>query len=194
MNQTAEQVGGPGSARPTGRTWRAHVFVGISVDGFLARPDGDLGWLTSRGEVAGDAGYGEFVADVDHVVLGRVTYETVAGFDHWPYGDRTVLVLSRHGLPGDDPRVRVVPSLEAARAALDGARCVYVDGGATIRAFLGAGLVDSLTLSTVPVLIGTGVPLFGPLPADVDLRLEDSRVLPGGMVQTRYAIVRPAGA
>lgn len=180
----------------TARTWTAHVFVGVSVDGFLARQDGDLDWLTSRGEEAGDAGYEAFVADVDHVVLGRRTYETVAGFEPWPYGTRRVLVLTTQGLPSPDARVHAVRSLEEAVAVLDadGARRVYVDGGATIQAFLAADLVDSLTLSAVPVLIGAGVPVFGPLPADVALRLESSRVLPGGMVQSTYAVVRDAAS
>ena len=180
----------------TARTWTAHVFVGVSVDGFLARTDGDLDWLTSRGEEAGDAGYDAFVADVDHVVLGRRTYETVAGFEPWPYGTRRVLVVTASGLPAPDARVQAVGSLEEAVAVLDadGARRVYVDGGATIQTFLAADLVDTLTLSAVPVLIGAGVPVFGTLPADVPLRLESSRVLPGGMVQSTYAVVRDAAS
>lgn len=174
------------------RAWEGHVFLGMSVDGFITRPDGDLTWLTSRGEVAGDAGYTPFFGQVDHVVTGRVTYETVLGFDAWPYEGKRVLVLSRT-LTDHDPRVTVVRSPEDARRILDddGARHVYVDGGQVVRAFLAAGWVDHLTLTRVPVLIGSGISPFGPLPADLDLRHVETTTLPGGSVQSRYRVVVP---
>ncbi len=172
------------------RTWTGHVFVGMSVDGFIARPGGQLEWLTSRGEAAGDAGFTSFTARMDHVVMGRVTYETVVGFDTWPYEGMTVVVLSATLDGAQDPRIRVVPSVDEARRALDDARArhVYVDGGRVIRSFLAVGLVDELVLTSVPVLIGRGISPFGPLPHDVDLTHEDTCTLPGGLVQSRYRV------
>lgn len=179
--------------RVAARRWSGHVFIGMSVDGFIARTNGDLEWLTSRGEAAGDAGYGAFIAEIDHLVIGRVTYQTVLSFGAWPYEGMRVLVLSR-ALAEDDPRVRVVRSVADACRVLDddGAQRVYVDGGQVIQAFLAADLIDDLTLTSVPVLIGDGVHAFGPLPHDVALRHLETRTLDGGLVQSRYG-VGPAG-
>jgi len=172
------------------------VYIGLSVDGFIARLDGDLEWLTSRGEAAGDAGFRDFVASVDAVLMGRGTYEVIAGFDQWPYQDRPVHVLSTSMTPGEDARVTVHGDLEDALAALarDGRRRVYVDGGRAVQGCLAAGVVREMTLSRVPVLIGTGETLFGPLPHDVDLEHVRTEVLGGGMVQTTYAVLARGGS
>jgi dihydrofolate reductase len=170
------------------RKWLGKVFIGTSVDGFIARESGDIDWLTSRGEAAGDTGYDAFMAGIDHLVMGRVTYETVLEFGFWPYEGKTVLVLSTTLAP-DDPRVRVVRSIAKARDVLDGAaRGVYVDGGQVVQAFLREDLIDEITITRVPVLIGVGKPLFGTLPTDVDLELLEQRTLGGGVVQTRYRV------
>jgi len=170
---------------------RAAVFLGLSVDGRIARPDGDLDWLISRGAAAGDAGFTPFLESVDAVVMGRRTYDAIAPEEVWPYLDRPIHVLSTTLGSDADPRIRVHRSPTAAVEALqrDGHRRVYVDGGATIRWFLAAGLVDELTLSQVPVLIGDGPSLFGPLDADVHLEHVRTAVLEGGMVQTTYRVL-----
>lgn len=176
---------------PSPQSLRAAVFLGLSVDGRIARPDGDLEWLTSRGEAAGDAGFTPFVESVDAVVMGRRTYEATASEEHWPYLDRPMHVISTTIAPDVDARITVHRSAEAAIDALqrDGHRRVYVDGGETIRWFLAAQLVDELTLSHVPVLIGEGPTLFGPLAGDVELEHLRTVVLGGGMVQTSYRVV-----
>lgn len=175
----------------TRQSLRAAVFLGLSVDGSIARPDGDLEWLTSRGAAAGDAGFTPFVESVDAVVMGRQTYEAIASYEDWPYLDRPVHVISTILATDEDRRITVHRSAEAAVEALqrDGHRRVYVDGGQTIRWFLAAGLVDELTLSQVPVLIGDGPSLFGPLGGDVDLEHVRTVVLDGGMVQTTYRVL-----
>jgi dihydrofolate reductase len=171
-------------------TFHASVFIAVSLDGFIARPDGDLGWLTGPAEGAGDTGYDDFVADVDTVVLGRGTYETVLTFGEWPYGDRHVAVLSTRLAPDTDPRVTVHRDLDALVHDLTarGAKHVYVDGGQVVQAFLRAGLVRDLTITTAPVLLGAGIPLFGPLDRDVALTHRATRVLGAGFVQSSYAI------
>ncbi|MEY9259330.1 dihydrofolate reductase [Brevibacterium epidermidis] len=170
---------------------RAFVFLGLSVDGRIARPDGDLEWLTSRGEAAGDAGFTPFLESVDSLVLGRRTFEAIASYEDWPYLDRPIHVISTT-LPADaDSRITVHRSPESAIDALqrDGRRRAYVDGGETVRWFLAAKLVDEITLSHVPVLIGDGPSLFGPLGGDVDLEHVRTDVLDGGMVQTTYRVL-----
>ncbi|GAB3552425.1 dihydrofolate reductase family protein [Arthrobacter tumbae] len=179
----------------TQRQWSGHVFIGMSVDGMIARADDSLDWLTGDA-ASGEAndpdasGFTEFMASVDHLVMGRSTYEVVQGMGEWFYGDTPVIVLSTT-LQTDDARIRIVRSLDEATELLDddGARNVYVDGGRTVRTFLAAGLIRTITLTRVPVLIGEGKPLFGALPADVRLQLDDVRALTGGAVQTRYTVL-----
>ncbi|WP_432487757.1 dihydrofolate reductase family protein [Kineococcus sp. SYSU DK018] len=176
---------------PTPAPFTGAVFIATSLDGFIARPDGDLRWLTERGEDIGETGYDEFIAGVDHLVVGRGTYEKTLSFDEWPYGGRQVLVLSSRLEAEADPRVQVVPDLDALVAALtdSGARRVYVDGGRTVTSMLAAGLVHELTITTAPVLLGEGLPLFGHLPRDVALEHRTTTVLGAGFVQSTYAVV-----
>lgn len=173
------------------RTWTGHVFIATSVDGYIARPDGALDWLIDRPGPSGDGGYADFAATIDHLLMGRGTYEAVAAFDPWPYTRMKVMVLSST-LATTDERVTVVRSLGEAVDALTaaGAERVYVDGGKVISCCLAAGLIDDLVITRVPVLLGAGLPLFGALPADVHLESLATVPIGGGMVQERYAVVR----
>ena len=175
------------------------VFLGMSVDGFIARSDGDLSWLTGGGEEAGgapddgaggDFGYSDFMSGIDALLMGRSTYDFIAPMDDWPYGGRPVHVLSTTLPVGDDPRIAVHRSLDEAVAALTAAgyRRIYVDGGRTVHTFLRAGLISDLTLSRVPVLIGSGHTPFGELAADIPLEHVRTQTYPGGMVQTTYRV------
>ena len=170
------------------------VFVGTSLDGFIARSSGAFDFLSAGGTISGEAnGYDAFLATVDAVLLGRNTYEVVLTFPAWPYGSKPVFVLSRRPLPAAPPGAIVehlsgAPAEVCSRLAARGLQHVYVDGGITIQQFLRAGLVQRLVITRVPVLIGRGVPLFGPLDADVGLRHVATRVLPGGAVQSEYTI------
>ncbi|MDJ0348571.1 dihydrofolate reductase family protein [Cryobacterium sp. PH29-G1] len=172
-------------------TWTGHVFIATSVDGYIARPDGALDWLIDRPGPTGDGGYAEFTARIDHMLMGRGTYEAVAAFDPWPYTRMQVLVLSST-LSTTDDRVTVVRSLDEAVKALTaaGAERVYVDGGRVITSCLAAGLIDDLVVTRVPVLLGAGLPLFGALPTDVQLESLGTAPIGGGMVQERYAVRR----
>ena len=177
------------------------VFLGMSVDGFIARLDGDLSFLTGGGDAGGapddgeggDFGFAEFVAGIDAIVMGRSTYEFIAPFEEWPYQGRPVHVLSTTLAEEADPRITVHPSLDDAVAAIESAgyRRVYVDGGRTVHAFLRAGLIADLTLSRVPVLVGTGHTPFGELAADIPLEHVRTQTFPGGMVQTTYRVRAP---
>ncbi len=170
---------------------KVSVFVGTSVDGFLARPDGTFDFLPEGG--GEPHGYDEFLASVDTVVIGRATFETVLRFDAWPYPGKRVVVLSHHPLDltaakGPAEAMGGPPAEIAARLAAGGARHAYVDGGVTIQGFLRAGLVDRLVITRVPVLIGEGRPLFGPLARDVRLTHVATRTLQGGLVTSEYAV------
>jgi dihydrofolate reductase len=171
-------------------TFHAAVFIATSLDGFIARPDGSIDWLTDPAEKPGDTGYQEFMAVIDTVVLGRKTYETVLGFDFWPYEGKQVEVLSST-LPAEaDERIIVHRTLDGLVQTLNdrGAKRVYADGGGVIQTFLRAGLLNELTITTVPVLIGAGIPLFGELDHDVHLTHNATRTLNGGFTQSDYTV------
>lgn len=168
------------------------VFIGISVDGFIARLNGDLDFLPEGG--GEPHGYDEFIASVDALVIGRKTFETVLAFPEWPYGNKRVVILSSKSLDLSSVDGGVVeqmagsPAEIVSRLAATGAHHLYVDGGLTIQQFLRAGLIDRMIITRVPVLIGEGIPLFGTLPHDVQLRHLATRHYPSGLVQTEYEV------
>jgi dihydrofolate reductase len=168
------------------------VFIGTSVDGFIARPNGDLDFLPPGG--GEPHGYREFMATVDALLIGRKTFETVLAYPEWPYGNKRVVVLSSRPLDFSAVRGGVVeqmsgsPAEIAAKLAASGVQHVYVDGGLTIQGFLRAGLIQRLIITRVPVLIGEGIPLFGSVLSDVRLRHIATRHYPSGLVQTEYHV------
>jgi dihydrofolate reductase len=173
---------------------KASVFVGVSVDGFMARRDGALDFLPPGG--GEPHGYEEFMATVDALVIGRNTYETVLGFQGWPYGEKQVFALSTHPLAAAPAGARVEqlsasPEQIVATLAKRGIGHIYVDGGITIQSFLRAGLVQRLVITRVPVLIGEGIPLFGATGRDIALRHVATRQYASGLVQSEY-LVEPA--
>ncbi len=182
------------------RQWRGVVFIATSVDGFIARDNDDIGWLTdpdstiSHTAETGDSSAGDYDAmrkRVDHLVMGRGTFEKILTFDEWPFDNIPVVVLST-SLPLDtDPRVTVVRSVAECVELLDERRStgVYIDGGKTIQAFLDADLVDEITITRAPVLIGSGIPLFGTLGKDVQLSLQ-AVAAKEGYLHARYEVVR----
>jgi dihydrofolate reductase len=171
---------------------KASVFIGTSVDGFIARPNGELDFLPPGG--GEPHGYDEFMATVDALIIGRKTFETVLAFSTWPYGEKPVFVLSTRTLAAA-PAGAVVehmsgdPTEIVSQLAARGIRHVYVDGGITIQGFLRAGLIQRLIITRVPVLIGEGVPLFGTLPRDLRLTHVATRHYPSGLVQSEYDVV-----
>jgi dihydrofolate reductase len=169
---------------------KASVFVGMSLDGFIARLNGDLDFLPPHG--GEPHGYSEFMATVDAVVIGRKTFETVLSFDSWPY-QKPVFVLSTRPLSSVSPGARVErlsgePADIVAELAARGIGHIYVDGGLTIQRFLQAGLIQRLILTRVPVLIGSGIPLFGPLPRDIVVTHVATRQYASGLVQSEYVV------
>ena len=170
---------------------KASVFIGTSLDGFIARTNGDFDFLPPGG--GEPHGYDEFMATVDALVIGRKTFETVLTFEQWPYGGKTVVVLSTRPL-APAPRGAAVERMSGAPAeilsqlAARGIQHVYVDGGITIQRFLQDGLIQRLVITRVPVLIGTGIPLFGPGPRDIVLQHVGTRQYASGLVQSEYEV------
>lgn len=149
---------------------QVRVYIACSLDGFIAGVDDDLSWLPSGGDETAVADpniitYDAFSAEIGAMLMGRSTYDVVAGFDiDWPYGEKPVLVATNRPLTPAADMVRAVSGsieeiIEEAKTAAQG-KDVYLDGGILIRQGLDAGLVDELVVTLVPVVLGEGVPLF----------------------------------
>jgi dihydrofolate reductase len=175
---------------PRDRDVKASVFIATSLDGFIARTNGELDWLPAAAE---EHGYEAFIATVDALVIGRNTYETVLGFETWPYGGKPVYVLSTRALAPAPPgavveRLSGAPAELVAQLAARGVGHAYVDGGITIQGFLEAGLIQRLIITRIPVLIGAGIPLFGAVTHDIVVRHVATRQYASGLVQSEYAV------
>jgi dihydrofolate reductase len=172
---------------------KASVFIATSLDGFIAREDGGLDWLPKNG--GEPHGYDEFMATVDALVIGRKTYETILGFDSWPCGTKPVTVLSAtlSALKAPGGAVCELFScspFEIVDRLIDrGVDHIYVDGGLTIQGFLRAGLIQRMTITRIPVLLGPGIPLFGPVSHDIHFRHVWTKTYRSGMVQSQYSLI-----
>ncbi len=168
------------------------VFCGVSVDGFLARPNHALDFLDAGGNEP--HGFEEFFGSVDVLVIGRKTFEVVLTFGKWPYGKKPVVVLSSRRLDFSAIKGGVVEQMTGEPAEIAnqlkarGFKHAYIDGGITIQRFLSAGIIDRLVVTRVPVLIGEGIPLFGPVPSDITLNHVATRTYRGGLVQSEYKL------
>ena len=175
---------------------KCFVFIAASLDGFIARLDGDISWLTNSVYTiqSEDFGIAEFYSSVDTLVMGRNSYETALGFPEWPYSHLRVVVLSHSALVIPPVLVNKVEHISGSPAEVaqlleaSGSHHVYVDGGQTIQGFLQAGLINEITLTTIPILLGSGIPLFGSFNREFLLQLLDSRTYPNGFVQTKYKV------
>ena len=184
-------------------TVKCSVFIAASVDGFIAGPQGELDWLI-RPEYAPEKieglSYAEFIATVDALVMGRNTFETVMTFEPWPYESTPVIVLTHRILEMPEAlqgKVRVLsgsPEEIVARLGAEGKRHLYIDGGKTIQQFLRAGLIDELTITRIPILLGAGIPLFDGSYLLHSLRLIASVASENGVVQDRYQVMRGNGS
>jgi dihydrofolate reductase len=172
---------------------KASVFCGVSVDGFLARSDDTFDFLETGEQEP--HGFKEFLATVDVVVIGRRTFEVVLKLGHLAlYGNKPMFVLSSRPLAFSAVESTMVehasgePAEIVRRLKAGGFKHAYVDGGLTIQRFLAAGCISRMVITRVPVLIGTGIALFGPVPRDIRLRHVETRSYPGGLVQSEYEI------
>lgn len=176
------------------------VFIAASVDGFIARKDGSVDWLTAAGEPGAvpegeDYGYKAFYDSVDCLIMGRKSMEVVLTLtDAWPYAGKRVIVLSRtltrapEAVAGQvELYAGPLPEL-IARLESEGHRRAYIDGGATIQSFINAGYALDMTITWIPILLGEGLPLFGRTLGDIPLRHVATAAYPSGLVQSTYEI------
>lgn len=167
------------------------VYIGTSLDGFIARKDGDIDWLTQYGNNEAIEAYNQFMSRVDAIVIGRGTFEKVLSFPSWPY-EKKVFVLSASIKQAPDnlqDKVSVLsmkPKELLAYLEGKGFAGIYIDGGKVIQEFLKEGLINELIISTAPILIGSGIPLFGSLTSDLQFKHIRTEIQSNGLVRSYY--------
>jgi len=170
------------------------VFIATSLDGFIARENGDIDWLPQGGDAGEDYGYHAFMKDIDAIVMGRNTFELARAFPSWPYGETRVIVLTSREIDIPAAISKTVETMSGspqrivARLEERGIRRAYVDGGVTIQRFLEAGAIQRIIITRIPILLGAGLPLFGALSRDVRLTHIETRSWPSGLVQSEYIV------
>jgi dihydrofolate reductase len=173
-----------------------HVFIATSLDGCIARENGEIDWLLERDQSDEDHGYDDFIKDIEAIVMGRGTFEAVRGMGEWFYNS-PVLVLSARLAQQQVPaeltgKVRFTgkaPQEAMAMLEAEGRRRVYVDGGRVIHSFLALGMISDMVITRVPILLGTGRPLFGAIQRDISLVHTSTRSFPSGLVQSSYTVM-----
>jgi len=178
------------------------VFIACSLDGFIAGPGDDLSWLPqpTPGE---DYGYAAHMQQTAALLLGRRTYDVASRFTPWPYGDTPVFVATNRllelaaptvfGISGDPAELLRAVEYQLGKLEIGPEGGIYLDGGAVIRQFLDAGLIDQLTVSVIPVVLGAGTPLFAGAAARHRLELESTEAFANGLVQLRYRLAPTGG-
>ena len=169
------------------------VFIGTSLDGYIADRNGGLNWLTAiPNPEQSDMGYTEFMAQVDALVMGRKTFETVCGFEgDWPYAKPIFIVSRTLDTIAEEYRDKaelvkgsLVQILE--KIHNKGYHRLYIDGGVTIQNFLKEDLIDEITITTIPIVLGGGSALFSVLPKELEFTLVASKVFLDQLVQNHY--------
>ena len=183
---------------------KCSVYIATSVDGYIAREDGSVDWLDSYGnhEVEmgenADMGFGEFMSSVDCLIMGRNCMEMISSMNltpqQWPYGDVRIIVLSN---TLKEPPENLMDKVEMYSGDLlelitklerEGCKHAYVDGGKTIQAFLNLKLINEMTITRIPVLLGAGKPLFGKTTQDIKLEQSKAIAFPNDLVQVHYKV------
>ena len=172
-----------------------HMFMAMSLDGFVAREDFSLDWLMKQKTDGEDHGNAAFMESVDGLVMGSGSFRTMLTFGAWPY-EKPVVVLSRTMESNDIPEeLREIVTISAlaprqlmASLSEQGWQRAYIDGGKIIQSFMHEGLIADMTVTVVPILIGEGKRMFGTLDADIDLHLLESKSFPSGLVTSRYEV------
>lgn len=172
------------------------AFIATSLDGFIARKNGELDWLPNPGEsdTSDECGFADFFSSVDCLVMGRNTLDVVLQFGEWPYEGKRVLVLSQTLSQVPEHLQKKVELTSEALPALierlksEGCSRIYVDGGKTIQSFINESLLTDITITTIPVLLGEGIRLFGKTRNDVPLKHLETRVCGEGLVQSAFEV------
>ena len=167
------------------------VYIGTSLDGFIARKDGNIDWLVKFNNQEVSDSYTEFMSKIDAIVIGRGTFDTVLTFPSWPY-EKKVFLLSNSVkqvpeiLKGKVIVLSMKPKELLTYLSKEGFSNIYVDGGKVIQSFLKEDCIDEMIITKVPELIGSGIPLFDSLDNDLQFIHVQTNVYSNGLVKSRY--------
>ena len=177
---------------------KVSVFIGTSLDGFIARETGDIGWLdaaNTKVTPGEDFGFNSFLESVDLTIMGRKTFEQVITFNRWQYKDTKMIVLTSKNIeiPEKLKETVTISNISSPKQLIrelfdQSINHIYVDGGTVIQDFLSARLVDEITVTIVPILIGKGKSFSRLLPKDLFLQHLKTTVYDFGFVQNKYRI------
>lgn len=186
---------------------KCSVYIATSVDGFISREDGSIDWLDSAGRQDAemgenaDMGFDDFISSVDCLIMGRNTMEILSSFnltpEQWPYRDSRIIALSN---TVKEPPENLKDKVEMYSGDLfelmtklerEGFKHAYIDGGKTIQAFLNLKLINDMTITLVPILLGQGKSLFGKTIQEIKLDEAESIAFPNDFVQIRYKVSYP---
>ena len=175
---------------------KTFVYIAQSLDGFIAKSDGSLDWLDhdSNGE---DYGYKEFMKNIDVLLMGANTFRIIREFNEWYYDEKRVLILSKKLTKQDIPE-RLQNKVEISNLSpneilfelkKNETKGIYVDGGKLIQSFLKEGLIDELIITQIPIMLGSGISLFGNLNKEIRLELNKAKTFKSGLVQLNYRVL-----
>jgi dihydrofolate reductase len=173
-----------------------YVFIAASLDGFIARKDGSIDWLSEiPNPDNSDYGYNDFIKNIDAILMGRATFEKVLTFGSWPY-DKSVFVISS-SLKSVDMKLKdkveiVNGSLKSILESINSRNLInlYIDGGKTIQSFLKEDLIDEMIITKIPVLLGNGIPLFSDTGIELKFEHVNTNIFSGGLIQSHYKRIR----
>ncbi|MEH6404404.1 MAG: dihydrofolate reductase family protein [Sneathiella sp.] len=173
-----------------------HVMMATSLDGFVARKDHTLDWLTKQRVSNEEHGFEKFQESVDVIVMGSRSFKTVLGFGGWHYLKPTVILsnsMSTKDIPAELRDKIEISNLKPVKLMemlqQRGCKRVYVDGGAVVQSFMRLGLIQDMKITLIPILIGEGIKLFGKLDGDIDLKVESVNHFKSGLITTHYTVL-----
>ena len=170
---------------------RISIYIATSIDGYIARKDNSLDWMDRVGGFDEDYGFQKLLSSIDALIIGRKTYEIATTVPD-PYPGKRVIVLSNslHSVKAGMELYQGDLTALVAKLHKEEIKHIWIDGGVTISQFLSAQMVDTMTLSRIPVILGDGLPLFHMIDKEISCRLLSSQSYPSGLVQSIYEIIQ----
>lgn len=183
---------------------KCSVYIATSVDGFIARKDGNVDWLHTAGNSKvdmgehADMGMVDYMASVDCLIMGRKCMEMISNMnltpEQWPYGNTRIIVLSntlKQAPKNMKDKVEMYSgdlNILVSQLEGEGHKHAYIDGGTTIQAFLNLQLINEMIITRTPVLLGEGIPLFGKTGKDIKLENAQAIAFANDFVQVKYSV------
>ncbi len=183
---------------------KCSVFIATSADGYIATISGDVDWLEKAGKIDAemgdfsDMGFNNYISSIDCMIMGRKCMEKISSFnlppERWPYGDIPIFALSNtvkeapENLKGKVEMYSGEIPVLISRLESEGFQHAYVDGGATITSFINQELIDEMTITHAPVLLGGGISLFGKTKSPIQLEDSQAKAYPNDFIQIKYKV------